>query len=81
MKNEKDERDSGVMSSPLFFLRSGFFQWNGASPYDRGGHGYYWSLRSANTTISNSLYFYGTTLSPQSNSSRGNGFAVRCVAE
>ena len=85
MKNNgdttEDNRDSGILSNPLSFLRSGYFYWNYAGLNNRGGHGYYWSLRSANTTNSNSLYFYGTNLSPQSNSNRGNGFAVRCVAE
>ena len=79
MKNEGEERDSGLLSSPLSFLRSGLFYWGLAGLGNRGGVGYYWSLRSANTTVSNNLYFNSTDLFPQSNGHRGYGFAVRCV--
>ena len=80
MKNEGDERDSGVLSNPLSFLRSGSFGWSFAGLSNRGGGGDYWSLRSANTTNSNNLYFSNTYLTPQNYSSRGNGLAVRCVS-
>ena len=79
MKNEGESRDSGILSSPLSFLRSGLFIWDNANPEGRSGAGLYWYLRSANTTSSNDLYFYDTYLNPQHNYSRGVGFAVRCV--
>ena len=77
MKNEGDERDSGVLSDPLSFLRSGVFYWSATSLYVRGDSGRYWSLRSANTTGSSGLHFSNTYLGPQDSSSRGYGFAVR----
>ena len=79
MKNEGEERESGLLSNPLSFLRSGYFAWVSASLGNRGGYGYYWSLRSANTTYSNSLRFSSTLLNPQNSNDRGSGFAVRCV--
>ena len=78
-QTEEDNRDSGVLSSPLSFLRSGVFGWRVADLSSRGGGGYYWSLRSANTTYSNYLYFSNTFLNPQDIGNRGYGFAVRCV--
>ena len=80
MKNSENERDSGVLSNPLSFLRSGSFGWSFAGLSNRGGGGDYGSLRSANTTNSNNLYFSNTYLTPQNYSSRGNGLAVRCVS-
>ena len=83
MKNNgdttEDNRDSGILSNPLSFLRSGIFYWSSADPYDRGGSGYYWSLRSATTTHSCNLNFGSTGLNPQNLNDRGNGYAVRCV--
>ena len=85
MKNNsqtsEDNRDSGLLSSPLSFLRSGYFYWGNAGLNDRGGSGNYWSLRSNSTTNSYYLYFNNTGLNPQYSNNRGNGFAVRCVAE
>ena len=78
MKNTDGEtsRDSGVLSSPLSFLRSGHFYLVGTGLDARGGSGNYWSLRSGSTTGSNNLYFVSTALDPQGNDSRGFGFAV-----
>ena len=75
----EDSRDSGVLSNPLSFLRSGHLYWYDAGLLNRGGGGGYWSLRSANTTYSNDLYFRNTGLNPQGSDNRGYGFAVRCV--
>ena len=84
MKNsgqtQEDNRDSGVISSPLSFLRSGDFDYASAGQGNRSAAGLYWSLRSANTTYSNYLLFGDTGLVPQYNFYRGYGFAVRCVA-
>ena len=84
MKNdgqtEEDNRDSGVLSNPLSFLRSGAFysDYAGLNDRDYRGHvGNYWFLRSADTTGSNLLSFYGTFLGPQGSYGRGSGFAVR----
>ena len=82
MKNNTDwtgtNQDPGILSTPLSFLRSGYFGWYGAGLGDRGGNGYYWSLRSYSTTSSNDLGFNNTYLNPQNDYGRGYGFAVRC---
>ena len=82
MKNagEESSTDSGVLSNPLSFLRNGLVDWSYAGVWGRGLNGYYWSLRSANTTSSNYLYFYYAYLGPQHSSNRGQGLAVRCVS-
>ena len=82
MKNtgqtEEDNRDSGLLSNPLSFLRSGRFYWNSAGLGSRGIYGDYWSLRSYSTTDSNELYLGNTSLNPYANDHRGFGYAVRC---
>ena len=78
MKQSENERDAGVLSNPLSFLRSGRFYWGDASLGDRGGYGNYWFLRSTNTAGSNDLYFNSTSLNPQDGSYHAYGFAVRC---
>ena len=78
-QTSEDNRDSGLLSSPLTFLRSGSFTWNGAILSYRSNYGYYWSLRSANTISSNILSFNYTYLNTQNLGYRGDGFAVRCV--
>ena len=81
MKNSESEYyDAGVLSTPLSFVHSGVFRWENTELSWRGGDGHYWSLRSSDVTGSNRLVFYNTYLSPQANSLRGNGFAVRCIA-
>ena len=75
----EDNRDSGVLSNPLSFLRSGFFYWLDSTLGVHGSQGLYWSLRSGTTELSNGLYFHGTHLDPQSFGPHGYGMAVRCV--
>ena len=80
MKNTSGEtsRDSGVLSNPLSFLRSGYFEWSVAGLLNRSGSGDYWLLRSTDITYSYGLYFGDTYLFPQGYDNRhGNGFAVR----
>ena len=74
-----DSQDSGILSNPLSFVRSGYVYWSDACTYEHGSAGNYWSLRSYSTTASNYLYFSTTSLNPQSYNNRGLGFAVRCV--
>ena len=79
MKNASGQQDSGVLSNPLSFLRSGYFYWGNAGLDGRGGGGYYWSLRSSSTTDSGRMFFYDTYLNPQSGYVRSDGYAVRCT--
>ena len=84
MKNNsqtsEDNRDSGVLSNPISFVRSGDFDWYRAALGGRNSFGSYWSLRSTNTTFSNGLDVGNTQMNPQYNNARGYGFAVRCVS-
>ena len=79
MKNEGEERDSGLLSSPLSFVRSGDFNWRVADLGYRGSWGDYWFSRSSSTTGSSSLDFDTNYLLTQSGYERGYGYAVRCV--
>ena len=81
MSNSGSTRDYGLLSAPLSYVRSGNYAWNSTGLNYRGSYGYYWSLRSHNTTCSNLLSFYSSRLSPQSYSYRGYGYAVRCVSQ
>ena len=78
-QTSEDNQDSGLLSNPLSFLRNGYFYWVNAGLANRGGYGYYWSLRSTTKISSNSLLFYGTRLYLQYGSNRGMGYAVRCI--
>ena len=73
---EADDIDSGVLSNPLSFPRSGFIYWVDNTSRDRNHGGYYWSLQSYSTINSNSLYFYINRLYPKTHNLHGNGFAV-----
>ena len=74
---ETSSTDSGILSNPLSFTRSGAFYWNDASLGYRGGWGNYWSSRSESISFSGHLNFGSTYLASQGNSLRGLGFAVR----
>ena len=76
----EDNMDSGVLSSPLSFLRSGDLVWNSAGSSNRNASGHFWLPRSDNTSGSNYLRFRNTDLGPQNSSYHGYGFAVCCVA-
>ena len=81
MSNSGSTRDYGLLSAPLSYVRSGYYYWNSTGLNNRGSLGYYWSLRSSNTTYSDYLSFNSSYLGPQNSSNRGNGFAVRCVSQ
>ena len=76
-----DNQDSGILSGPLSFPRSGFFRWFNADLAGRDSYGNYWSLRSYDTTSSSYLDFSNTNLNPQYSSNRGVGIAVRCAKQ
>ena len=82
MKNTNGEtsRDSGVLSSPLSFVRSGSFSLDTASIYGRSGNGHYWTLRSYDPRVSHNLLLANVYLSAQDGYMHGYGVAVRRVA-
>ena len=65
----------------VFFPASGYRSYSSGALYDVGSYGYYWSAVPNSTNDGRYLYFYSTSVSPLSNLSRSNGFAVRPVQE
>ena len=63
------------------FPRSGNYNYNSGGLNNRGSNGYFWSSRSNSATNSYNLNFNASNLNPQNNNNKGNGFAVRCVAQ
>ena len=61
----------------IFFPCSG--NGDGASWYNRGSYGYYWSASLYSATDGRNLYFYSGGVYPQGNNYRFYGFAVRPV--
>ena len=81
MKNSGSEYyDSGILSTPLSFLRDGYFAWGYAGLGSHGEGGRYWLSRSSNPTYSSSLTFNNGGLGSQDANTRAFGHAVRCVA-
>ena len=61
-------------------MRSGNYGWGSTELNNRGSNGYYWTLRSNNTTSSSYLNFNSSDLDRRNNYNRGYGFAMRCVS-
>ena len=70
---------SKINGKSIFFSASGYG--NGSSWYNRGASGYYWSASFYSARGARFLLFYSGGVSPQSNSSRYYGFAVRAVQD
>ena len=68
---------SKINGNGIFFPASG--HWSGASLYDRGAIGSYWSSTFYNASNACSLYFSSGAVNPQNNGSRWDGFSVRAV--
>ena len=79
-QTSEDNRDSGILSSPISILRSGLLGWNHSSAEGRGIYGLYWSPRSYTTTYAYDLYFHNLSINFNSVDTHGMGQAVRCVA-
>ena len=80
--------DIGLISSPLYFVRSGYVI-NTTSLGGAGSTGYYWSSTVGNgrSNLSYAYYivFNKNTVTPNTDAdtgmtSRGGGFSVRCLA-
>ncbi|MBR3256854.1 hypothetical protein IKG02_01010 [Candidatus Saccharibacteria bacterium] len=72
--------DSGILSEPFAFPRSGYYNWNSTGLNSRSSSGYYWSSPTYSTARSRNQAFYSTVFNPQDGGHKGYGFAVRCVA-
>ena len=72
--------EENLRSIPLSFVRSGRYYYNTSTPYSRGSRGLFWSSRALSTSRAYHLYFHSTDVSPQSDSYKGDGQSLRCVA-
>ena len=75
-QTSEDNRDSGILSNPLSFIRSGYILWSNNVTYEREISGNYWVLRSNGVINSNTLIFGNINLYSDTNHARGYGFAV-----
>ena len=71
-----------LRSALLYFVRSGYYDYNNGNIGNLGSLGYYWSSTASATTRTYRLSFDGSNVHPQSYnySYRGYGFSLRCVA-
>ncbi|MBQ3309480.1 InlB B-repeat-containing protein [Candidatus Saccharibacteria bacterium] len=69
---------STLQSSPWSFVLGGEY-YNGFSK--AGSYGYYWSSTQYDSSSSYELYLFSSDGLIRSNSSKRNGFAVRCMAD
>ena len=66
--------------APLYFVRSGNYNYSNGNIGTLGSDGRYWSSTASNTTNAYNLNFNGSNVNPQNSNNRGNGFSLRCVA-
>ena len=75
--------DSGILSEPFAFMRSGAYYWSSTGLYDRSSGGFYWSLHTFSASSisgSHGQSFASTGFNPQYGGHKGYGFSVRCRA-
>ena len=68
---------SRINGNSIFFPASGYY--SGASLYDRGSSGYYWSSSYMSETSAYNLGFYSSGVSPAGSNGRRYGFTARAV--
>ena len=64
-----------------FYPASGYRNVGSGSMGGERSYGYYWAATPNGATSGRYLYFYSTSVYPQSSNRRGYGFPVRCVQE
>ena len=72
-----------ILSSPLDFSFTGFYNYDGGQVYDAGRYGYYWTSTVGSYDFAYSLYFLNSDVYSQVEVARDNkasGRSVRCVA-
>ena len=77
MNNFFTKADSGIISEPFAFPRSGGYFWYSTGLNDRNSYGYYWSSYTHSTTYSRGQSFGSTFFLPHDGSYEGYGFMVR----
>ena len=71
--------DSHLLTTPLFFVRSGYV--NSGSLRNVGSYGYYWSSTVGSSSNAYILYFYSSNVGPTYSDNRYRGYSVRCIAQ
>ncbi len=61
------------------FFRTGSYSRSGGFMYERATFGHWWSIAAGSATGGYYLDTYPIYVTPQNNSYRGKGYAVRCV--
>ena len=69
---------SGLISAPLYLSRSGRI--DGGSLLFAGSNGRYWSSTVYSSESARNLSINATSVYPEGNGNRYNGFSLRCVA-
>ena len=64
---------------PINFIRGGRYVYSSGNITNRSSYGYYWQSRIYSDTYARYLTFNSTYLVPQNNSTKGDGFTVRCL--
>ena len=70
--------DSGILSEPFAFLRSGDYAWRPTGLGNRSAYGGYWSATTYYAMLSYYQTFYSASFVPQTGYYKGYGFTVRC---
>jgi len=65
----------------LGFQYSGWFNSGSFNNQGTAGNGNFWSSTVNSATNSHNLWFSASGVNPANNNNKGNGFAVRCVAD
>ena len=78
-EKKNGSNDFSIQSSPLSFVRGGWYSYSNGSLGEVGSGGLYWEGEVLNTTNAQYLSFWSTGLNPQRDSSKGHGWSIRCV--
>ena len=74
-------RRFGSGNHSVFFPATGYRHWSNGTLNSVGSYGHYWSATPSSTTYGRYLNFNATSVYPNLNYSRANGFAARCLSE
>ena len=72
--------DIPTLLNQLGFTRSGYYYCSRGGLDYQSSHGGYWPHTSFGKSNAYDLGFFSTALYPRTNSSRGDGFLLRCLA-
>ena len=75
---ERARADSGILSEPFAFPRSGNYNWGSSGPNRRSSRAYYWSSHTYSAAYAHYQSFHSTYFGPQDGYLKGYGYAVRC---